>query len=171
MTTIYIFSDSATSLEIHKFINIWGLLEWNVAQFIFLLFLRITSWTPTPVGVCLLHFNELPYQHIDGQTAGPKSFTGPIGQQLICCEKPIDCVIPLLDRDFLLHWRGFRTPQTQHWHVPSSEIILGGWGEEGGLLNSNTISGCNKSRYATGYRFSLVTYLLVKQIIIVVSRF
>lgn len=38
------------------------------------------------------------FQHIDDQTAGPKSFTGSIGQQLTCCEKlpvvdyePIDC--------------------------------------------------------------------------------
>ncbi|KAE8746239.1 hypothetical protein FOCC_FOCC007111 [Frankliniella occidentalis] len=40
--------------------------------------------------VCLLHFNELPFralfEHIDGGTSGPKSFTGPIGSQLSDCE-------------------------------------------------------------------------------------
>ncbi|GBM19981.1 hypothetical protein AVEN_77906-1 [Araneus ventricosus] len=63
-------------------------------------------------SICLLHFNELPFrhifQHIDGQTAGPKSFSGPIGQQLTCYEKlpvvdyePIDCSIPDIDRNLL----------------------------------------------------------------------
>ncbi|GBN18978.1 hypothetical protein AVEN_86935-1 [Araneus ventricosus] len=48
------------------------------------------------------------FQHIDGQTAGPKSFSGPIGQQLTCYEKhpvvdyePIDCSIPDIDRNLL----------------------------------------------------------------------
>ncbi|GBM51177.1 hypothetical protein AVEN_254593-1 [Araneus ventricosus] len=56
--------------------------------------------------------NELPFrhifQHIDGQTAEPKYFTGPIEQQLTCYEKlpvvdyePIDCSIPDIDRNFL----------------------------------------------------------------------
>ncbi|GBL92290.1 hypothetical protein AVEN_35839-1 [Araneus ventricosus] len=56
--------------------------------------------------------NELPFrhifQHIDGQIAGPKSFSGPIGQQLTCYEKlpvvdyePIDCPIPDIDRNLL----------------------------------------------------------------------
>lgn len=67
---------------------------------------------PLQWSICLLHFNELPFrhifQHIDGQTAGPKSFTGPIGQQLTCCEKlpvvdyePTDCSIPDIDRNLL----------------------------------------------------------------------
>ncbi|GBN12255.1 hypothetical protein AVEN_245732-1 [Araneus ventricosus] len=62
--------------------------------------------------MCILHFNELPFrhifQHIDGQTAGPKSFSGPIEQQLTCYEKlpvvdcePIDCSIPDIDRNLL----------------------------------------------------------------------
>lgn len=67
---------------------------------------------PLQWSICLLHFNELPFrhifQHIDGQTAGPKSFTGPIGHQLTGCEKlpvvcyePIDCSIPDIDRNLL----------------------------------------------------------------------
>ncbi|GBN29331.1 hypothetical protein AVEN_71895-1 [Araneus ventricosus] len=48
------------------------------------------------------------FQHIDGQTARPKSFSGSIGQQLTCYEKlpvldygPTDCSIPDIDRNFL----------------------------------------------------------------------
>ncbi|GBL85132.1 hypothetical protein AVEN_221343-1 [Araneus ventricosus] len=63
-------------------------------------------------SIWLLHFNELPFrhifQHIYGQTAGPRSFSGPIGQQLTCYEKlpvvnyePIDCLIPDIDRNLL----------------------------------------------------------------------
>ncbi|GBM62962.1 hypothetical protein AVEN_131138-1 [Araneus ventricosus] len=73
---------------------------------------RKSCRTPTQWRICLLHFNELLFrhifQHIDGQTMGPKSFSGPIGQQLNCCEKlpvvdyePIDCSIPDIDRNFL----------------------------------------------------------------------
>ncbi|GBO15923.1 hypothetical protein AVEN_120482-1 [Araneus ventricosus] len=47
-------------------------------------------------------------KHIDGQTVGPKSFSGPIGQQLTCCDelpvvdyKPIYCSIPDIDRNLL----------------------------------------------------------------------
>ncbi|GBL73217.1 hypothetical protein AVEN_159278-1 [Araneus ventricosus] len=67
---------------------------------------------PAPWSTCLLNFNELPFrhifQHIDCQTAGPKSFSGPIGRQLTCCEKlpvvdyePIDCLIPDINRNLL----------------------------------------------------------------------
>ncbi|GBO20964.1 hypothetical protein AVEN_268148-1 [Araneus ventricosus] len=67
---------------------------------------------PLQWSICLLHFNELPFrhifQHIDGQTAGPKSFSGPIGQQLTCYEKlpvvdydPIDCSIRNIDMNLL----------------------------------------------------------------------
>ncbi|GBM99823.1 hypothetical protein AVEN_121189-1 [Araneus ventricosus] len=63
-------------------------------------------------SICLLYFNELPFrhifQHIDGQTAGPKSFSGPIGQQLTCYEKlpvvdyePINYSIPDINRNLL----------------------------------------------------------------------
>ncbi|GBM90441.1 hypothetical protein AVEN_124689-1 [Araneus ventricosus] len=73
---------------------------------------RKSCRTPAQWSICLLHFNELPFrhifQHIDGQIAGPKSFSGPIGQQLTCCEKlpvvdyePIDCSIPDIDRNLL----------------------------------------------------------------------
>ncbi|GBM79464.1 hypothetical protein AVEN_138232-1 [Araneus ventricosus] len=52
--------------------------------------------------ICIRYFNELPFpqifQHIDDQTAGPKSFSEPIEQQLTCYEKlpvvdyePTDC--------------------------------------------------------------------------------
>ncbi|GBM31648.1 hypothetical protein AVEN_101272-1 [Araneus ventricosus] len=65
-----------------------------------------------PATVCLLRFNELSFrhifQHIDGKTIGPKSFSGPIGQQLTCYEnlpvvdyEPIDCSIPDIDRNLL----------------------------------------------------------------------
>ncbi|GBM84078.1 hypothetical protein AVEN_78333-1 [Araneus ventricosus] len=67
---------------------------------------------PLQWSMCILHFNELPFrhifQHIDGQTAGPKSFSGPIEQQLTCYETlpvvdyvPIDCSIPDIDRNLL----------------------------------------------------------------------
>lgn len=40
--------------------------------------------------VCLLHANEPPLRHlishIDGQTSGPSTFTGPIGRRLSDCE-------------------------------------------------------------------------------------
>lgn len=40
--------------------------------------------------ICLMHFNELPlkslFNNIDGTSAGPKSFTGPIGKSLENCE-------------------------------------------------------------------------------------
>ena len=59
-----------------------------------------------------VHFNELPFrhilQHIDGVTTGPKSFSGPIGQQLTGCEKllvvkyeSVDCLIPEIERNML----------------------------------------------------------------------
>lgn len=41
--------------------------------------------------VCLLHFNELPlrhlFVHLDGETKGPKAYTGEIGVLLVECEK------------------------------------------------------------------------------------
>ncbi|GBL78521.1 hypothetical protein AVEN_65130-1 [Araneus ventricosus] len=41
--------------------------------------------------ICLLHFNELPFKHLneylDGETTGPASFSGKIGKQLTSCEK------------------------------------------------------------------------------------
>ena len=40
--------------------------------------------------VCLLHGNELPlrhlFEHLDGSTTGPRSFSGPVGAQLQHCE-------------------------------------------------------------------------------------
>ncbi|GBN48121.1 hypothetical protein AVEN_87101-1 [Araneus ventricosus] len=73
---------------------------------------RKSCRTPAQWSICLLNFNDLPFrhifQHIDGQTAGPKSFSGPIGQQLTCSEKlpvvdyePIDCSILDIDRNLL----------------------------------------------------------------------
>jgi len=55
--------------------------------------------------VCLLHFNELPFRHfflsIDGLTAGPNKYSGPIGSLLTSCEalavvkfKSVDCDLP-----------------------------------------------------------------------------
>ncbi|GBL99586.1 hypothetical protein AVEN_68847-1 [Araneus ventricosus] len=73
---------------------------------------RKSCRTPVHWRICFQHFNQLPFrhffQHIDGQTAGPKYFTGPIGQQRTCCEKllvvdyePIDCSIPDTNRNLL----------------------------------------------------------------------
>ncbi|XP_050502649.1 uncharacterized protein LOC126881949 [Diabrotica virgifera virgifera] len=67
---------------------------------------------PLQWGVCLLHLNELPFRHLfqtlDGETTGPKSFSGPIGSQLRNCEKLpvvkfqiIDCEIPDIDSKIL----------------------------------------------------------------------
>lgn len=67
---------------------------------------------PLQWSVCLLHFNELPFrhifQHIDGATTGPKSFSGSIGKQLVGCEKlpvveyeSVDCSIPEIDKKML----------------------------------------------------------------------
>lgn len=67
---------------------------------------------PLQWGGCLLHFNELPFRHLfqalDGETTGPKSFSGPIGTQLSKCEKlpvvnfdSIECEIPDIDRKIL----------------------------------------------------------------------
>lgn len=67
---------------------------------------------PLQWGVCLLHFNELPFRHLfqtlDWKTVGPKSISGPIGRQLNGCEKlpvvnfdSIQCVIPEIDRKLL----------------------------------------------------------------------
>lgn len=67
---------------------------------------------PLQWGVCLLHFNELPFRHLfqtlDGDTTGPKSFSGPIGTQLSKCEKLpvvnfecVECEIPDIDRKVL----------------------------------------------------------------------
>lgn len=41
--------------------------------------------------ICLLHLNELPFRHlfflVDGGTNSPTGFKGPIGKQLVDCEK------------------------------------------------------------------------------------
>ena len=46
--------------------------------------------------ICLLHMNELPLRHLvkklDGDTTGPKSFTGSLGKQLVSCES-----LPIVD--------------------------------------------------------------------------
>ncbi|XP_065640071.1 uncharacterized protein LOC136072702 [Hydra vulgaris] len=67
---------------------------------------------PLQWGICLLHINELPFRHLfqtlDGETTGPKSFSGPIGAQLNKCEKlpvvkfvSVHCEIPEIDRKIL----------------------------------------------------------------------
>ncbi|KAJ8891570.1 hypothetical protein PR048_004098 [Dryococelus australis] len=73
--------------------------------------LELLVGRPLQSSVCLLHFNKLPFshifQHIDGATTGPKSFSGSIEQQLTVCEKlpvveydSVDCFIPV-DRKML----------------------------------------------------------------------
>lgn len=58
--------------------------------------------------ICMFHFNELPlrhlFVHLDGTTAGPNAFTGPLGKSLISCQsleivsfKTIDGDLPELD--------------------------------------------------------------------------
>ena len=67
---------------------------------------------PLQYFVCLLHENELPlrhlFQHLDGKTTGPRSFTGPIGSLLQKCERmprvsyePIPCDFPAVTVDDL----------------------------------------------------------------------
>lgn len=67
---------------------------------------------PLQYFVCLLHANELPlrhlFEHIDGKTSGPRSFTGPIGCLLQKCEtlpivsyEPISCDFPSVTVDDL----------------------------------------------------------------------
>ncbi|GBN32715.1 hypothetical protein AVEN_180481-1 [Araneus ventricosus] len=63
-------------------------------------------------GVCLLHFNELPFWHLfiylDGETTGPKLLSVPIDTQLSKCEKlpvvnfeSVECEIPDIERKTL----------------------------------------------------------------------
>jgi|SRR6218665_366813 len=64
--------------------------------------------------VCLLHANELPLRnlfehiHVDGQTTGPRCFSGHIGSLLQKCEtmpivsyEPIPCDFPVVTADYL----------------------------------------------------------------------
>lgn len=62
--------------------------------------------------VCLLHANELPlrhlFEHIDGKTTGPRSFSGTLGSLLSKCEtmpiasyEPIPCDFPVVTADDL----------------------------------------------------------------------
>ena len=64
------------------------------------------------LGICRLHFNELPFKHLfqthDGDTTRPKSFSGPIGRQHVDVKNfpvvtfdSIQCVIPEIDRKVL----------------------------------------------------------------------
>ncbi|GBN86998.1 hypothetical protein AVEN_195468-1 [Araneus ventricosus] len=68
---------------------------------------------PLQWGVCLLHFNELPFRHLfinlDCETTGPKSFSGPIGTLLSKCEKlPVvnfesnECKVLEIERKMLI---------------------------------------------------------------------
>ncbi|KAE8741305.1 hypothetical protein FOCC_FOCC013159 [Frankliniella occidentalis] len=54
--------------------------------------------------VCLLHFNELPLRHLiidlDGNTTGPKAFSGPIGKQLKACENMPVVHFTVIEADF-----------------------------------------------------------------------
>ena len=74
--------------------------------------LEVHIGRPLQWAVCLLHFIELPFRHLfihlDGETAGPTSFCGPIGKKLSDCGKlavigfeKIDCEIPEVDRKTL----------------------------------------------------------------------
>ncbi|GBO46904.1 hypothetical protein AVEN_65118-1 [Araneus ventricosus] len=109
---------------------------------------------PLQWSICFLHFIDLPFrhifQHIDGQIAGSKSFSGPIGQHLTCCEKlpvvdyePIDCSIPDIDRNLLSN--------DQHYLLDiSNAIILGHCPEDfanrdpGPLSHSRWLTAANR---------------------------
>ncbi|GBM26343.1 hypothetical protein AVEN_239346-1 [Araneus ventricosus] len=109
---------------------------------------------PLQCSICLLHCNELPFchifQHIDGQTAGTKCFSGPIGQQLTYYEnllvvdyKCIDCSIPDIDRNLLSKYQ-------QNLLDISNAIILGHCPEDlanwdpGPLLHSIWLTAANR---------------------------
>lgn len=53
--------------------------------------IEIKLQRPLQWFICLLHFNEFPFrhlfEHLDGITTGPASFSGTIGKQLPGCEK------------------------------------------------------------------------------------
>lgn len=62
--------------------------------------LEVELERPLQWFICMLHLNELPlrhlFQHLDGETSGPKSFTGPIGKALGDCEdKPVTEFLPI----------------------------------------------------------------------------
>lgn len=62
--------------------------------------IEVRCQRPMQWFICLLHFNELPYkhlfEHLDGTTTGPASFSGPIGKQLPSCEKnPVVDFVPI----------------------------------------------------------------------------
>ncbi|GBL93869.1 hypothetical protein AVEN_153629-1 [Araneus ventricosus] len=115
---------------------------------------RKSCRTPAQWSICLRHFNELPFlhifQHIGGQTAGPKSFSGPIVQQLNCYEilpvvdyEPIDCSIPDIDRNLLSRGQ-------QHLLDISNAITLGNCTEDlanrdrGPLFHSRWLTAANR---------------------------
>ncbi|GBN98718.1 hypothetical protein AVEN_48820-1 [Araneus ventricosus] len=67
---------------------------------------------PLQWGVCLSHYNELPFRHLlinlDGEKTGPKSFSGPIVTLLSKCEKlpvvnfkSVECEISEIERKIL----------------------------------------------------------------------
>ena len=53
--------------------------------------LEVRIERPLQWSICLLHTNELPlrhlFQHLDGTSSGPQSFSGVIGKMLTSCEK------------------------------------------------------------------------------------
>uniref|UniRef100_A0A8D8THB2 Uncharacterized protein n=1 Tax=Cacopsylla melanoneura TaxID=428564 RepID=A0A8D8THB2_9HEMI len=59
-------------------------------------------------NICLLHANELPlrhlFHHLDGQTSGPKTYSGNIGKLLVTCETmfPVSYVVIPLPADTVL---------------------------------------------------------------------
>ncbi|GBM01940.1 hypothetical protein AVEN_269551-1 [Araneus ventricosus] len=90
-------------------------------------------------SICILHFNELPFHHIfqdiGGQTAGPKSFSGQIEQQLTFYEKllvvdyeAIDCSIPDINRNLLKTNNICWTFQMQSpWDIVQKTWQIGSW--------------------------------------------
>lgn len=63
---------------------------------------RMETYLGHPVlrAICLLHSNELPLRHmikeVDGDTSGPRGFSGPIGKSLANCEtRPVRKFVPI----------------------------------------------------------------------------
>lgn len=113
--------------------------------------------------VCLLHFNELPFRHLfkylDGETTGPKSFSGPIGTQLSKCEKlpvvnfdSVKCEIPEIDRTIL-------SKDQQYLLDISSAINLGSCSEDLRVREPGSLS---HSRWLTTANRILRLYLSIE---------
>lgn len=123
---------------------------------------RVELYLRKPVqwAICLLHFNELPFrhlfQHLDGNTTGPSTSKGPVGEKLVDCQKlpvvnfqSIDCQIPEIDRNVL--------SKDQQYLLDISKAIKSGTCEEGlAVRNPGPLS---HSRWLTKANRTLRLYI------------